>query len=449
MFVWRRRRLVIWSLAAALLLAGLADLLLTPRYRAISQIMIGPVDLRVIEKSVMPPAQTADANVIQVESETRILTSDRVLLRVIESERLTDDPEFGARGVSLLSKLRYWIGFVSGNRGSTAELAALRQLQRNVVAKRNERTYVADLMVDTTDSEKSARIANGIAQAYLDEQTAARANAARRASDSVAARLSELRELVRQAEEQVERYKRDNNIVGASGRLVDEQQLTELNNQLTTAKARSAEAKARYEQILRLQRSGADPGATAEAVQSTTIGRLREMYATVARQEANLVAELGPRHPWVIDAQAQARNAKRLIAEEIARVAEASRNDYERALANENSLTTSLDALKRRSMDTSLAFVKLRELEREAEASRAVYESFLVRAREMREQQRLDTANVRILSDAQPSPDRIWPPRRLYMLLGALLAGLLGGVGLAYLAEFTSNNSRASARKIA
>ena len=237
-------------------------------------------------------------------------------------------------------------------------------------------------------------------------RSAARAETARRVTDSLSARLSELRERVRDAEEQVERYKREHNIVGASGRLVDEQQLTELNNQLGMAKARTAEAKARYEQLQRQQRGGADAGATAEAVQSNTIGRLREQYATVARQEANLAAELGPRHPWVIDARAQVRNAQQHITEELTRVAEANRNDYERALANENSLASSLDALKRKAMDTSLAFVKLRELERESEASRAVYESFLGRAREMREQERLDTANVRVLSDAQPPQDR-------------------------------------------
>jgi uncharacterized protein involved in exopolysaccharide biosynthesis len=302
-------------------------------------------------------------------------------------------------------------------------------------------------MVDTTDPEKSARIANAVAQAYLDEQTAARADAARRAAVSVSSRLSELRERVRQAEEQVVRYKQQHNIVGPSGRLVDDQQLTELNNQLTTAKARTAEAKARYDQIVQLQRSGADPGAIAEAVQSSTIGRLREMYATVARQEATLAAEMGPRHPWLIEARAQVRNAQRLIAEEIARVAAASRNDYERALVNEKLLTATLDALKRRSMDTSLAFVKLRELEREMEASRAVYESFLVRAREMREQERLDTANVRILSDARPPQDRVWPPRRRMLLLAALVAGLLAGIGIAYLVEFTGWSLRPLMRK--
>lgn len=448
MFIWRHRRLVAGTIAAAMVAALVADVVITPRYRAVSQILIGPVDLRVLEKSVMPPAQTADANVIQVESETRILTSDKVLRRVVETEHLTSDPEFGSRGRSLMTILRQAVGLTPGPKPGDAELGALRQLQKNVSAKRSERTYVVDLMVDTADPEKSARIANAIAQAYLDEQTAARADAARRVTDSLSARLSELRERVRDAEEQVERYKREHNIVGASGRLVDEQQLTELNNQLTAAKARAAETKARYEQLQRAQRSGTDTGATAEAVQSNTIGRLREQYANVARQEANLTAELGPRHPWVIDARAQVRNAKQLITEELTRLAEANRSDYERALANENSLASSLDALKRKAMDTSLAFVKLRELERESEASRAVYESFLGRAREMREQERLDTTNVRVLSDAHPPQDRAWPPRRLIMLLGALLAGALAGIGLAYVVELWRGNPPSAAPQV-
>jgi uncharacterized protein involved in exopolysaccharide biosynthesis len=97
-------------------------------------------------------------------------------------------------------------------------------------------------------------------------------------------------------------------------------------------------------------------------------------------------------------------------------------------------------------MATGLAFVKLRELEREVEASRAVYESFLVRARETREQERLDTVNVRVLSDAQPTLDRSWPPRRLILLMAALAAGLLGGAGLAYVAEQLNRNSRPAAQ---
>src|ERR1700704_102683 len=126
------------------------------------------------------------------------------------------------------------------------------------------------------------------------------------------------------------------------------------------ARGRAVEAKTRYEQTRQVSRDGADPGSTTEAVQSNTIGRLREQYAAIARQEANLSSELGPRHPWVIEAHAQASNAQRQITDEIGRVADANRNDYERTRANEASLMRSLDALKQRAKDTSLAFVRLR-----------------------------------------------------------------------------------------
>jgi succinoglycan biosynthesis transport protein ExoP len=439
-FAWRGRRWILVSIFAALLLTLVVEVAITPRYRAVSEILIGPADLMLVDKSVMPSSSTAEANVLQVESETRVLTSDSVLRRVVDSEHLIADPEFQPHGVSpsemIVTALR-WIVALKPKppQPGDAELAVLRQLQRMVTAKRTERTYVVDLIVETTSPEKSARIANAVVQAYLSVQAAARAEAARRATESLSARLSELRERVRSSEEQVERYRAEQGIIGPSGRTVDEQQLTELNNQLTAAHARAAEAKAKYEQVVRLERNGGDRGGVTEAVQSTTIGLLRQQYAAAVEREATLMSELGPQHPYVLDARAQVRNAQRLITEELARIAEAASNDYQRARANEESLTGSLAALKRRATDTSLAFVKLRELEREAEASRVVYESYLGRARETREQERLDTVNVRILSDAQPPLERSFPPRRMLLLLAGLILGTLGGVGLAYLAD--------------
>jgi polysaccharide biosynthesis transport protein len=437
-FVRRHKVYPLAGLLAALLIAAAVELVLTPRYRATIQILIAPVDLRLVEKSVQPTAPAADSNVMQVETETRILTSDRVLLRVVRSERLAHDPEFQTRGGGsrldgLIGALRSALG-KPPEQAKTAdrELNALRLLQRNISAKRTERTYVVDLTVESTDPEKAARIANAIGAAYLDEQANARAEAARRATESLSARLNEQRERVRQAEEQVELYKAQHNMVDAGGRLVDDQQLTDLNNQLTAARGRTAEAKARYDLVLQLRRGGLDQGAIPEAIQSSTLGLLRDQYATIARQEANLAAELGPRHPRVIEARAQLREAQQQIGAEIARIAEASRIDYERALANETALANNLVTLKQRAVDTGLASVKLRELEREAEASRAVYESFLVRAREIGEQEHLDTANVRILADAQSPSARSWPPRRTLILSALLMLGLFGGIALAF-----------------
>jgi polysaccharide biosynthesis transport protein len=450
-FIGRQWRWILIGVAGALLLFLVAELALTPRFRATGQILIGPVDLRGVDKSVMPTAQTTDANVMEVESETRVLTSDKVLHRVVETERLVADPEFNPRPnskiMTLVSLLKAVIGLKSKPApANDPAFGALRQLQRDVTAKRTERTYVVDLTVETTNAGKSARLANAVVQAYFAEQSAAHTEAARRVTESLTSRLTELRERVRRAEEEVERYKAEQGIVGPSGHLVDEQQLTDLNNQLSVAQARTAETRARYEQVQRLQGRGADRGSTTEAVQSSTIGLLREQYAAAAQREANLTAELGPQHPYVIESHAQVRNAQRLVTEEVARVADATRSEYERASANEEALTSNLTALKQRAIATGLAFVKLRELEREVDASRAVYESFLVRARETREQERLDTVNVRVLSDAQAPLDRSWPPRRLLLLLAALGGGLLAGLGLAYAAEQIGRGARSIAQ---
>ena len=450
-FLWRQRRWIAVGIAAALLVNLAAELTFTPRYRAASQILIGPVDLRGVDKSVVPAAQTADSNVIEVESETRVLTSDKVLRRVVDAERLTADPEFnssaGSASGTLVAVLKAAIGLKSKPApAGDGAFGALRQLQRDVTAKRTERTYVVDLMVETSSPEKSARLANAIVQAYFAEQSAAHTEAARRVTESLTGRLAELQDRVRHAEEEVERYKAEQGIVGASGRLVDEQQLTELNNQLTAAQGRTAEARARYEQVRRLQGRGADPGSTLEAVQSTTIGLLRQQYAAAVQREATLTADLGPQHPYVNDARAQVRNAQRLITEEVARVADATHSEYERG-RQRGAGPQSQRAQAARDPDSAWPSSNCASSSaRSMPAGRSTNRS--LRAPRDREQERLDTVNVRVLSDAQPPLDRSWPPRRLLLLMAALAAGLLAGGGLAYAAEQLDRNSRPAAQAV-
>lgn len=70
-FLWRGRWLIVAGVLLGLVAAIVADLVLVPRYRATAQILIAPTDLRGVEKDVLiSPAQTADASVLQVESES-------------------------------------------------------------------------------------------------------------------------------------------------------------------------------------------------------------------------------------------------------------------------------------------------------------------------------------------------------------------------------------------
>ncbi|MFE1601182.1 GumC family protein [Methylobacterium sp. ID0610] len=401
--------------------------LIPERYQASTQLLIDPRGLQVVDKELTPSAQTSDASMTIVESQVRVITSERVLRDLIARERLTTDPEFARTG-GPLAPLRAAVRRLIGGAEVPEEptLRVLRLLQKRVSVKRNERSYIIDIAVEASSPQMAARLADALATAYLEGEFSARSDLARRVGVSLSARLSELRDEVRTAEERVEAFKAESNIVGAAGRLVSEQQLSDLNGQLVVARARTAELKVRTEQIEQARRSG-DASSITEAVQSQTIAQMRSQLLDIKRRQSDAMTLLGARHPEVVTLEAQARTARGQIREELDRIANAARIDYERARANEASLSRSLDGLKNDALSTNRAFVRLRELERAVESSRSVYESFLRRAKEVSEQQAVDSANSRVISRAVPPRDSTNMPL-VVLLLAALVAG--GGIGV-------------------
>jgi succinoglycan biosynthesis transport protein ExoP len=412
--LWRGKITILLSTVVAVGLAALFVLLVPHKYTATTQILIDPTDLRAVQNDIAPTIPQSDAAVLQVESQARVIASDNVLRRVVAAEGLDHDPEF--------------------MRGALAEkygpLAALSELEKRVQVTRPERTYVVNVSVTSEDPAKAARIANAIAQTYLTEQTEVRSNAARQISQSLTGRLKELQTRVRDAEQKVEAYKASHNIVGANGELVNEQQLTNLNSQLSLARARTSEAKARLDQVESVLQSKTPIGAFPEAVQSQTISMLRSQYAEIMRRDAEQKSSLGERHPAVIEIEAQGARLQKLIEDEVSRIAQSDRAEYERAKADEDMLSRQVDALKNTAVSTNESLVGLRELERDVQANRAVYESFLVRSRETGEQEQVDTKNIRIISKADRPIYRSSPPPSLVLGLAAMLLGFASGVGI-------------------
>ncbi|MEJ0079109.1 MAG: GNVR domain-containing protein [Alphaproteobacteria bacterium] len=439
--LWRRRLWIALGTLAGLIAAVAFLALVTPRYMAVAQLLIDPNDLRVMDNAVTPSNTLNEAATAYVESQARVLTSDTVLRKVIEQQKLEKDPEFAQPPSALraaLTLVQTRLGLAT-QRDPDPVVAVLQELAPKIGARRQERTYVVDLTASTRDPEKSARIANAIVTAYLEDQADARTTAAKRATEALSGRLQELKDRVREAENQAETFKAQNNLVSASGQLVSEQQLSELTNQLTAAGAKADEAKARLDQIDILRRGKADAGAIAEAVQSQTVAALRAQHAEVLRRKAELTARLGERHPSIADINAQAHDLQQLIDREVARLAQAARGDYERAQATRQALLTRLNGLKQDAVTTNQALVRLRELEREVEASRAVYQAFLTRSRETSEQERVNTTNVRVLSEANVPNKRAFPPRTLIVLALALMFGAAAGAGAGFARDWTDD----------
>lgn len=253
--LWRRK---IAIAVAALLGATLAVTVgksLTPRYTATAQLYVDPRELQLVDRELTPRAQDVSGMSMVVESQARLITSNSVLLQVIQQADLDKDPEFGggADGKGVMSSLLGLIGLQphapSATEKKEVQLAALEALNRHITIRKTEKSFIVDIEVWSTDPAKAAMLANTLTSAYLAESRNSQASAARRATNDLSGRLKELRERLRSAETVLATYKAQNNFVGTQDALISDQQLSASNQRLSAARAATMDAQARLDQI--------------------------------------------------------------------------------------------------------------------------------------------------------------------------------------------------------
>jgi uncharacterized protein involved in exopolysaccharide biosynthesis/Mrp family chromosome partitioning ATPase len=429
--LWQRRV----AIAAAAMICACAAVAigktLAPKYTATAQLYVDPRELQLVDRELTPRSQDTSGLAMVVESQARLITSNSVLLQVIQDTHIDKDPEFGGgESVSILSSLLGLIGLELRSTGEvkSGQSPALEALNRHINVKKTDRSFIVDIDVWSYDPAKTAMLANALSNAYLTESKRSQATAARRATTDLSGRLKELQQRLRNADNALAAYKAQNDFVGTQDTLISDQQLSASNQRLAAARALTLDAQAKYDQIESSRRAATDAGAIPEALQSPTIANLRAQYAEARKRYAELTAELGPLHPSLRQMEKQVEDLRRTINEEVDRFAQSAKNDLTRARDFEASLNKALDAQKRQSVQLSQASVRLRELERDVEASRDVYQSFLKRSRETEEQESLNTSSARVIGEATVPHRRTFPPG---MSLIAMIGFVFGALAAA------------------
>ncbi len=437
-----RRAAVLVPFCVVVGLAVAALLVLPAHYTATAQILIDPHGVQVTKDDLNPPSQTSDASLLQVDSEMLVLSSDDVLRKVVDRFDLASDPEFAGR-TGLVSRALDGLTGLAGAVHAPAdpELAALRSLRERVGVQRLERSFVLSLSVTTDSRDLSARLAQAIADAYIVVEAESRAAVAKEAGDALTSRLGELQSALRDAEDRAQAFKTANNLVGTRTQLVSEQQLGQLGDQLGAARARASEQLARLNEIEAARKSGIPLDTLPEVLQSPTVASLKAQLAQAERLVADISGTLGARHPSLVAAKAQVQAGRQQIDAEAKRIAAGLRNQYKATAADVASLSRSMGDDKSTAIGVSDAMVRLRELERQIDARRSVYETALTRARQLQEQQQVGASATRVISPATAPAHRKGPSAAV-LLAGAGALGLALGVTAALLAEAVAGRVR-------
>jgi polysaccharide biosynthesis transport protein len=449
-----------WHLAGVTaLVCAVAGLLLaqfTPEYRATALVLLDTRKARVTNTPDVVGGLTLDIPAMQTEIE--VLRSVSLLGRVADKFRLDQDPEYGAKPISTLglamrevrSIYERWIG-VDADKGraqhdrdlqldarglagfdaqaidNSRRARAIELLESTLRVATRGRSYVIAVSLDSAIPAKAKRIVESITDFYVVDQLHAKLEANKRATEFFNDRLAELKRKVEAAERAVATYREKSGLTIGKEWTIASQSLSELNTQLIQARAVRADRESRLIALKQAARNPATLGAVTEVMANHTISLLRAQEADVDRRVADISRTFGDSHPSVLEVRSQQRQIKATIAAEVAKIISSVNGDAEAARAKEAELQQQVSQLEQQAGGLGQEEVQLRQLQLEAQSTRAIFEDYLKRFKELREQQDIQEPDARILSPSSVSQGAVYPRYGLTMFV-AILVGLGLGV---------------------
>lgn len=428
----------------------------TPLYTAQAQLTLDLRKTHVTNIEDVMAGMSTEAGVIGTEMD--IIRSSSLVGRVVDQLQLAQDPAFNPalnpdKKPGLLEPVIAWFKDfwnIAPAEEPSPEEAALRlrrsiieRLQGSLKVEQRKQTNTITITFTTPDPKRTAQLANSLAELYRTDQLEAKFEATRQANEWLANRLQTMRVEVQSAEQAVKKVREQGKIVQGRGGTILEQQLSDVNGQLVAAQVKISQAEARLRGAKEMFGRSGGLESLGEVLNSSAIQSLRSAENELRRKKAELGQRYGDKHPQVIQVQAELKDVQNKLQEEANRILQNLENEVKVARAAETTLQRSLNDLQLqagRTMDTEL---QLRELERQAESSRTLYQTFLSRFQETKDQEDLQRPDARIISAAEVPRGPSSPQTRRTLTLG-VFAGLMLGVMGAFLLEALDRGFRTS-----
>lgn len=443
--VRRRLRLLAAVGLAVFAATVLITLQSTPRYTAYSSVVLDTRKERVTTSQQVLSDLPNDSGA--VDTEVEVIRSGQLADRVVTALNLEQDPEFngalrkptGVAGVMNGIKGLFGAAAPARPRLSQAQLAKMHEgvvsnVQSHLGASRVGLTYVIRISFNSEDPAKAAQIANKFAELYLLEQLEAKFEATQAATRWLNNQLEGLRQQVLRDETAVQQYKIANNLLSASGTTLTEQEISAYSQSLAQARTQLAEDEARLSAARIQLGRAATGGDVGEAVNSGLIAGLRQQRAQVSAQLAEIQGRYGERHPDMLKAKRQLADIDAQIQTELRTIIANLETKVQVSRERANAMGGSLGGARGTLEANNRAMVRLNELQRAAEASRTIYESYLNRYKETSSQESIGTTDARIVTKAKTPGAPSSPDVQRNLMLGLVLA-LAAGFGAVILAE--------------
>jgi succinoglycan biosynthesis transport protein ExoP len=296
---------------------------------------------------------------------------------------------------------------------------------------------IVNISFTSTNPEFASLIANSVAKAYMEELLEMKMSYTKNAIEWMTKKADEEKVKLEKSEKALQDYMRAQDIVTLQDKVaLTPDKLTEFNTQLIKAETRRKELESLYSKVKNA--SLADAEAIPAVTSDPTIQSLRSEILKSEQKIEDLAKKYGAKHPAMVRAKEELIVLKDKRSQEIKRVIESIKNEYEIARTNESNLKGMLSSTKAEALDQNEKFVQYGVLTRDVETSRQLYDALIKRIKEQTATEEIQTVNVWIVERSETPTSPIKPKKSLNILLG-LIVGLFGGVGLTFFFEYLDN----------
>ncbi|AYC31451.1 polysaccharide biosynthesis tyrosine autokinase [Pseudomonas cavernae] len=459
--IWHRKWSILTLVLVVSMVAILAVFAITPIYRAAATLMIEEKAAKVVSIEQVYGLEGTGSEYLQTQFE--LLKSRSLAERVVRQLNLTTHPEFDPRQQpEPLIDIRGLLANFDFNKVVPATLpgdleegidpteaeifdTVTKDLMERISIEPQGKSQLVKVQVDMADARMAALAANALANGFIESQLEATMDMSMTATNWMNSRLGELRTKLKDAEDRLQAFREAENLVDVDGvATISAAELTLTGERMIDARRQRAEAESQYRQVQAMRGGGWERLASIPAVLGHPL--IQQFKAEEAKARAKvdeLSRRYGARHPAMDAARSDLSAGSASLRGQVEQVVAGIERNYQLAAANENSLQASFNTNKSQIQDISRKEFKLRELQREVEGNRALYDTFMTRLKETAATSDLDSANARVVDQAVVPSEPIKPKKSLIVAIAALLAGFIG-VGLTLLLDALNNTFKST-----
>jgi polysaccharide biosynthesis transport protein len=463
MMLMRRRGIIYITLAGFFLLAIVALICSTRRYKSVGEIELqkdSTSSLGIQTEAADTPSDALEVNMI-IQTQAKILQSDSLALSVIEDLHLEQTQDFKQRW----SPVGWVLGLLTpagqpDPKGASLEnsphrrIRVLKKFHKELTVKPVAGTRLIDVEYLSPDPQLAAAVVNHLLQGLIEKGYQARYNATMQATSWLSSQLGDLRRKTQELQAKVVKLQQESGVfaLGETDKDGKDQVYSPTLEKLQMAT--QAEAQAQSNRILKgaineVVKSGNAElisGLAGNAITSgansgistslSLIQNLRLQEATLQGQLQELSAKFGPAYPKLAEIQSNLTAVQAAIHSEVGRVAGRAHNDFKIAEQTEENTRRDFYADKSEAEALNNKTIEYQMARQEADQTRSLYDDMLRRLEESGLLAGLHSTNISIVDWARASDTPAKPVILLYLVC-SILAGLIFGAVAALLRDVT------------